>query len=107
MAERKDDEVIPTFQPNGLLPQGDYEVSFEELQSSVLVNGPSGSPDQGAWDRGWRRHLVDNLEVLTKQLWQVGIRDVLQTGRLPRTKIIQTISMGISSAGSRSWLQVN
>ena len=28
------------------------------------------------WDSGWRTQLVDNLEVLTRQLWQVGITEV-------------------------------
>lgn len=28
---------IPVFEPDGLLPSGDYEVSFEELRESILV----------------------------------------------------------------------
>ncbi len=31
---------IPVFEPDGLLPSGDYEVSFEELRESILVHGP-------------------------------------------------------------------
>jgi hypothetical protein len=79
-------EVIPSFQPNGLLPPGDYEVSFAELRRSVLTDGPSGSPDQETWDGIWRKRLVDNLEVLTKQLWQVGIRDIYADGSFAEDK---------------------
>jgi hypothetical protein len=28
---------IPVFETDGLLPSGDYEVSFEELRESILV----------------------------------------------------------------------
>lgn len=48
---------IPTFQPNGLLPPGDYEVSFDELRQSVLVSGPLESAEQSAWDSEWRSRL--------------------------------------------------
>jgi hypothetical protein len=77
---------IPTFQPNGVLPPGDYEVSFDELRQSVLVSGPLESAEQSAWDSEWRSRLVDNLEVLTKQLWQVGIREVYADGSFAEDK---------------------
>ena len=32
---------IPAFTTDGLLPKGDYEVSFDELQRSILVAGPA------------------------------------------------------------------
>lgn len=78
--------MIPTFQPNGLLPPGDYDVSFEELRQSVLVGGPSATPDLSSWDSRWRGRLVDNLEVLTKQLWQVGIREIYGDGSFAEDK---------------------
>ena len=34
---------IPVFGPDGLLPSGDYEVSFEQLRGSVPVLGPRDS----------------------------------------------------------------
>ena len=77
---------IPTFQPNGLLPPGDYEVSFDELRRSVLVSGPPDTAQESAWDGGWRRRLVDNLEILTKQLWQVGVREVYADGSFVEDK---------------------
>ena len=65
---------IPVFEPDGLLPSGDYEVSFEELRESILVLGPDDSAHYPNWDYAWRLHLVDNLEIPPRQLWQVGIR---------------------------------
>jgi hypothetical protein len=77
--------VIPGFTPDGLLPQGDYEVSFAELRKSILVVGPlqSGYPH---WDRNWRATLVDNLEVLVKQLCQAGIREIFIDGSFVEDK---------------------
>lgn len=69
---------IPPFESDGLLPAGDYELSFDELRRSILVVGPGAvSP---SWDGGWRLKLVDNLEILTRQLWAIGISDVFADG---------------------------
>jgi uncharacterized protein DUF6932 len=65
---------LPTFDLLGLLPAGDYELSFEELRRSLLVAGP-GNADS-TWDAAWRESLVANLEVMTRQLWQVGVSEV-------------------------------
>jgi hypothetical protein len=46
--------VIPPFGPDGLLPPGDYEVSFDELRQSPLVLGPSDSDENVSWDAPWR-----------------------------------------------------
>ena len=32
---------VPLFDSDGLLPVGDYEVTFDELRTSVLVDGPA------------------------------------------------------------------
>jgi hypothetical protein len=74
---------IPPFQPDGLLPPGDYEVSFAELRNSVLVTGPQLVSN---WDTQWRAHLVDNLEILVKQLWQIGITDIYADGSFAEDK---------------------
>jgi hypothetical protein len=29
-----------------------------------------------SWDAPWRRRLVDNLEILTLQLWKVGVHEI-------------------------------
>lgn len=76
--------MIPDFDSDGLLPPGDYEVSFDDLRRSVLVAG-SRIP-KGEWDAAWRAQLVDNLEVLTRQLWSAGIRDVYADGSFAEDK---------------------
>src|SRR6516165_5241828 len=77
---------VPAFQPNGLLPRGDYEVTFDELRRSVLVNGPPETSQTSAWDSSWRLRLVDNREILTKQLWQVGVREIYADGSFAEDK---------------------
>jgi hypothetical protein len=78
--------VIPSFEADGLLPTGDYEVSFDELRQSILVVGPGGVAMSPTWDSGWRAKLVDNLEVLTRQLWHVGITEVFADGSFAEDK---------------------
>ena len=75
--------LIPNFEPDGLLPPGDFEVSFSELRHSILVCGPGNLP---SWDAAWRGELVDNLEVLTGQLWKAGIREVFADGSFAEDK---------------------
>lgn len=75
--------MLPPFQTNGLLPPGDYELSLEELRASLLISGPVGIE---AWDANWRRHLVDNLEILLRQLWQVGIQEIYVDGSFAEDK---------------------
>lgn len=55
----------------GLLPAGDYELTLDELRSSLLVTGPGTSAPN--WDAAWRRAFVDNLEMMDQQLWAVGV----------------------------------
>jgi hypothetical protein len=76
--------MIPDFDADGLLAPGDYEVSFEELHRSVLVGG--GASRQQNWDASWRELLVRNLEILTRQLWAVGVREVYADGSFAEDK---------------------
>jgi hypothetical protein len=78
--------AIPEFTEGGLLPPGDYEVTLDELRGSVLVVGPRDKAAYPTWDPAWRRHLVDNLEVLVKQLWQVGVTDIFIDGSFAEDK---------------------
>jgi hypothetical protein len=65
---------------------GDYDVSFVELGESLLVRGPDDREQYPTWDVSWRKHLVENLEILTQQLWQVGIREVFADGSFVEDK---------------------
>ncbi len=78
--------MIPPFDPDGLLPPSDYELSFDELRRSALVVGPGDPNAYPSWDRPWREQLVNNLEILTRQLWQVGIREVFADGSFAEDK---------------------
>ena len=77
---------IPPFQSDGLLPPGDFEVSFDELRNSPLVGGPHPADEASLWDAGWRLELVNNLEILTRQLWHTGIREVFADGSFVEDK---------------------
>lgn len=76
--------LVPAFGPDGLLPPGDYEVTFAELRQSVLVHGPNGPAEP--WDVAWRARLVDNLEVLVNQLWRIGVTEVFADGSFAEAK---------------------
>ncbi len=78
--------AIPEFQTDGVLPAGDYEVTFAELRRSVLVAGPGNPERRATWDNEWRGRLVDSLQVLTRQLWQVGITEVFADGSFAEDK---------------------
>lgn len=78
--------AIPEFQADGVLPPGDYEVTFAELRGSILVAGPHVAARRATWDNVWRERLVDSLEVLTRQLWQVGITEVFADGSFAEDK---------------------
>lgn len=76
--------MIPTFTEAGLLPPSDFELTIAELRSSVLVVGPASShPD---WDAAWRAQLVDNLGILVRQLWAVGITEIFIDGSFVEDK---------------------
>ena len=68
--------LIPPFNSDGLLPPGDYEVTFDQLRKSALVMGTTSRKFSSNWDVQWRHQLVSNLEILTRQLWRIGISDV-------------------------------
>jgi hypothetical protein len=74
----------PAFDSLGLLPPGDYELTFEELRRSLLVTGPDAT--HRTWDTTWRESPIGNLEVMTRQLWQVGIREVFADGSFVEEK---------------------
>lgn len=76
---------LPNFDDDGLLPQGHYEMTLDELENSLLVEGPREEkcPE---WDRGWRLRLVGNLGTLAGQLWEVGITEMFVDGSFVEDK---------------------
>lgn len=76
--------ILPDFKADGCLPAGDYALTFTQLRASSLVAGPlSGYPN---WSRSWRNQLVNSLEVMVRQLWQVGITDIFIDGSFVEDK---------------------
>lgn len=67
------------FNSEGYLNPKDYFVTFAEIRESLLVKGPIGI-DPVKWDEKWRLKLVNNFELLTKELWSQGIEDVFMDG---------------------------
>ena len=78
--------VVPPFDSDGLLPPGDYELSFDELRLSELVRGGGKQNTDSTWDAAWREQLVGGLEILARQLWQVGIREIFADGSFVEDK---------------------
>jgi len=68
---------LPSFNEEGLLPIGNYPLTFPQLLESHLVTGTGHSE---TWDRTWRGTLVNNLEIMVLQLWDVGIDRVFIDG---------------------------
>ena len=71
------------FNKDGLLPPEDYELTLNELRASVLVRGPQ---NENPWDVKWRLFLVDNLEALVQELWDVGIDQIYIDGSFVEEK---------------------
>ena len=81
--------MLPAFTANGLLPQGDYSLTFALLRSSFLVRGresANGDACVSDWDSVWRGQLVDNLEVLAAPLWNIGIESLWIAGSFVENK---------------------
>ncbi len=56
------------------------------MRDSALVLGPGEPRDHPAWDAAWRLTLVENLETLVRQLWQVGIGEIFIDGSFVEDK---------------------
>lgn len=81
--EKMQEKQIPDFTEEGLLPQGDYEVSLDDLLGSIFVTGPENT---GNWNSKWRKKLVENLSILVEQLSQVGISNIFIDGSFVEDK---------------------
>ena len=53
------------FNEHGLLQPADYELTFDQLRESILVQGP-GVDIEPQWDTDWRGHLVGQAEILVR-----------------------------------------
>ncbi|MEM9079429.1 MAG: hypothetical protein AAGC74_01915 [Verrucomicrobiota bacterium] len=76
---------FPNFTSDGVLPTGDYEMTFPELKQSMLVLGKTGVTDK-FWDTDRRLWLVEQTEILVNQLWQVGIENIFIDGSFTENK---------------------
>ncbi len=77
------DTIIRKLGRDAMLAPGDHPMSIDDLLRSDLVLGP---PSREKWDRDWRSHLVDNLEILAGQLWRVGIEEIYIGGSFVEAK---------------------
>jgi len=77
--------LLPPFDFDGLLPAGDYPLTLDELVRSQLVIGPNPT-DLSDWDVPWRRQLVENLGILVRQLWRVGVNEIFVDGSFVEDK---------------------
>ncbi len=75
---------LPPFDHDGLLPPGDYELDFQGLRESFLVTGAGGKSP--TWDAPWREFLVNNLQIMTEQLWTAGVTEVFADGSFVEEK---------------------
>lgn len=57
---------LPSFTQQGLLPSGDYELSFDQVRNSHLVVGEQDHELYAGWDAAWRLKLVSNLELMVR-----------------------------------------
>lgn len=72
------------FESSGILPPGDYPMTFKDLRESILVNGPA---DMTGWDIKWRLYLASQLEIVVTQLWTVGISEIFIDGSFVEDKL--------------------
>ena len=75
---------LPPFTTDGLLPPGDYPLTLDDLRSSSLVTGEGVV--SATWDAVWRATLVENLGVLARQLWTIGITEIYINGSFVEDK---------------------
>jgi len=66
------------------LPVGDYPMTLGQLRGSYLVTGAGVA--SSTWDTGWRAGLVDNLEIMVRQLWELEIDRIFIDGSFVEEK---------------------
>ncbi len=75
-----------SFTNEGVLPPRDYPMTLEQLEESILVNGPANKDEASQWDARWRLQLVKNLRIMVGQLWEIGIDEIFIDGSFVEDK---------------------
>jgi hypothetical protein len=76
---------LPPFTDDGLLPPGDFLLTLPQLAESRLVHGDTETHSTN-WDGAWRGQLVEQLSILVRQLWQVGVTGIFIDGSFVEDK---------------------
>ena len=71
---------------DGVLRPGDYPMTLDALEKSILVLGPGAPKDDPTWDGAWRLKLVKNLRIMVGQLRKVGIDEIFVDGSFVEDK---------------------
>ena len=74
-----------SFTSDGVLDVGTYDATLDEVRASILVRGPSNGHEL-LWDVAHRRKLIDNAEILVRQLWAIGITEIFLDGSFAEAK---------------------
>lgn len=77
---------LPRFTSAGVLPPGDYPMTLDELETSILVLGPGPPSAYPVWDASWREKLVHNLRIMVGHLKGVGITEIFVDGSFTEDK---------------------
>jgi hypothetical protein len=93
--------VLPPFSAEGLLPPGEYTLTFAELLDSILVVGPGGNEN---WNVPWRIRLIDGLRVLVRHLVQADITEVFIDGSFVEAKDLPNDIDGYFVVDRQRWL---
>jgi hypothetical protein len=75
---------LPNFNASGVLPPGDYVLTFAQLQDSMLVKGSKTGARN--WDTQWRGFLASNLRSVANTLWELGVEYLVIDGSFVEQK---------------------
>lgn len=85
-AQERRMDGLPGFNEDGVLPPGEYALTLDQIERSMLVTGEGVASQGGTWDREWRHALLGNLAILAGQLWEAGIEEVFIDGSFVEDK---------------------
>ena len=76
--------ISKAFTPAGVLASGDHKATLNDIRTSLLVTGAGVA--SAHWDTNWRAECVNNLEIMARQLWQIGIDRIFINGSFVEEK---------------------